>query len=346
MTPVSVTLAVDAVGGDHAPHEVVKGALLLAREDPSLRLVLLGPEAIVQAELAAQGDVPVNVSVADAPDTIAMDEHPAQAMRKKRRSSLVLAGQMVKSGAADATFSAGNTGAAMAIATLDIGRIPGIERPAIATTLPTLKSKTLLLDAGANVDCSPQNLLQFALLGSLYAQKALGRAEPTVGLLSIGAEASKGNELTRAAYPLLQASGLRFQGNVEGKDVFEGAVDVVVCDGFAGNVLLKSGEGVAELIVAILQRELDADPHIAESLDVFAPVFRRLMQRIDYAETGGAPLLGINGVSVIGHGRSRAKAIASGLRAARDLAASGYVAALRDAVPNFAASGSAAGGAA
>ncbi len=330
-----MTIAVDAMGGDFAPQEVVKGAVAVAQEDSTTEIILVGDEPAVRAELIGLGCTPPNVRVRHAEETIGMDEHPAQAMRRKRRSSLVLCGLMVKTGEADATFSAGNTGAAMAIATFDIGRVPGVERPAIATTLPTLKGRALLLDAGANVDCSPQNLLQFALLGVVYAEKVLKRTQPTVGLLNIGGEAGKGNELTKAAYSLLQNSGLNFRGNVEGKDVFEGAVDVVVCDGFAGNVLLKSGEGVAELIVSILQREIQADPDIAESLEVFAPIFKRLMQRIDYSETGGAPLLGIDGVSFIGHGRSHAKAVANGIRAAGAAASSGYVAAIRGALSSL-----------
>lgn len=327
-----MTIAVDAMGGDFAPQEVVQGAVAVARDEANQQIVLVGNETAIHAELAALGDIPANIHIRHAAEVIGMEEHPAQAMRRKRGSSLVLCGQMVKTGEADATFSAGNTGAAMAIATFDIGRVTGVDRPAIATTLPTLKGRTLLLDAGANVDCSPQNLLQFAVLGIVYAEKVLKRTLPTVGLLNIGGEAGKGNELTKSTYPLLQESALDFHGNVEGKDVFEGVVDVVVCDGFAGNIMLKSGEGVAELIIALLQREIQADTHIAESLEVFAPIFGRLMQRIDYAETGGAPLLGINGVSVIGHGRSHAKAVASGIRAAGASAASGYVAATRDAL--------------
>lgn len=323
------------MGGDFAPEEVILGALSVAREDPQTELVLVGDGAAIASVLDAQDSIPANVQVRATSQTIAMDEHPAQAVRKKRDSSLVVAGQMVKNGEAEAAFSAGNTGAAMAIAILDIGRIPGVERPAIAATLPTLKGRVLLLDAGANVDCSPRNLLQFGLLGTIYAEKVQGKTNPTVGLLNVGGEEGKGDELSRDAYALLKASPLNFQGNVEGKDVFEHAVDVIVCDGFAGNVLLKSGEGVAELIVAILQGEIDADPHIKESMSVFAPIFHRLMQRIDYAEYGGAPLLGVQGVSFIGHGRSKARAIASGLRAAGEAARSGYVAAIRDALPSL-----------
>lgn len=332
---MTITIAVDAMGGDYAPTEVVKGALLVAREDVDTVLVLVGDEALVRAECDAQGGLPANIRLQHAPETIAMDEHPAQVIRKKRHSSLVLAGQMVKSGEAQATFSAGNTGAAMAIATLDIGRTPGVDRPAIATTLPTRSGLILLLDAGANVDCSPQNLLQWAMLGSLYAEKVQHVSSPKVGLLNIGGEAGKGNELTKAAYPLLQSGNLNFVGNVEGKDVFEHAADVVVCDGFAGNILLKAGEGVAELILWLLQQEIAASPQPSETMGLMKPMLGRLMQRIDYAEIGGAPLLGINGVSFIGHGRSHAKAIASGIRAARDAARSGYVQAIRDALPRL-----------
>lgn len=322
---MTTLIAVDAMGGDFAPLEIVKGTLIVAGENPDCTFALVGDETLLQAELERQAVDLVNVVIRHAPEAIAMHEHPASAIRKKRKSSLVIAGQMVKSGEAQATFSAGNTGAAMAVAMLDIGRVPGIDRPAIAATLPTQQGQTLMLDAGANVDSSPQNLLQWAVLGSLYAEKVLGKASPKVGLLNIGGEAGKGNELTKAAYPLLQASPLNFIGNVEGKDVFEHAADVVVCDGFAGNILLKSGEGVAEFIVSLLRKELGGASYSEETQLLFRPILGKLLQRIDYAETGGAPLLGINGVSLIGHGRSHAKAITSALRAARTIAQSGYV---------------------
>jgi len=325
-------VAVDAMGGDFAPVEVVKGALLAARADANLEIVLVGDQTLLEQELSTQGDVPPSISIRHASEVIEMKEHPASAIRRKRDSSLVVCGQMVKSGEVDATISAGNTGAAMAIATLNIGRIPGIDRPAIATTLPTLHGRTLLVDAGANVDCSPVNLLQFATLGSVYTSRVLGIAEPRVGLLNIGGEEGKGDELRRTTYDLLKQQPLNFIGNVEGKDVFEGTADVVVCDGFSGNVLLKTGEGVAELIVAILQNEMGATPEIRESLTAFQPVLYRLHKRIDYSETGGAPLLGVNGVSFIGHGRSKAKAIASGIAAAALAASTGYVGAIKDAL--------------
>ncbi len=330
---MTTLIAVDAMGGDFAPFEVVKGALIVAEENPDCTFALVGDEALLHAELERQSTSLVNVVIRHAPDAIAMDEHPATAVRKKRKSSLVIAGQMVRSGEAQATFSAGNTGAAMAVAMLDIGRVPGIDRPAIAATLPTQHGQTLMLDAGANVDSSPQNLLQWALLGSMYAEKVLGKSSPKVGLLNIGGEAGKGNELTKSVYPLLQASSLNFVGNVEGKDVFEHAADVVVCDGFAGNVLLKSGEGVAEFIVSLLRKELGEGSYSEETRALFKPLLSKLLLRIDYAETGGAPLLGINGVSIIGHGRSHAKAIASGLRGAHAVTQSGYVEAIRQTLP-------------
>lgn len=326
-------IALDAMGGDHAPDEIVRGALDVAAEAGfEHQILLVGDESRVRASLArysaSESD---RIGIVHAPEEIAMDEHGAHAVRKKRESSLVICGRMVRDGQAEATLSAGNTGAAMAVATLVIGRIQGIERPAIATTLPTTKGKALLLDAGANVDCSPHNLLQFALLGSIYAEKVLKIPSPTVGLLSVGSEESKGNELTKATFKLLSCSPLRFHGNVEGKDAFEHTTDVVVCDGFAGNVLLKSGEGVAEMILEFLQRGIaEQDPKLLEPMK---PVLGRLLRRIDYAETGGAPLLGVAGVSVISHGRSKAKAIANGIRQAIVAASSGFVQATVDALP-------------
>ena len=328
-------IAVDAMGGDYAPTEVVKGALAVARERPELEIALVGREAAISDCLSTLGEVPGSVTIKPAEQAIEMGEHPVQATRRKRGSSLVVSGLMVKSGEADATFSAGSTGAAMAIATLDIGRIPGIERPALASGIPTIQGRALLLDAGANVDCSTRNLRQFALLGTIYAERVLGVSNPKLGLLNIGSEEGKGNELAKEAHQLLRSTSLNFVGNVEGKDVFEHAVDVVVCDGFWGNILIKSGEGMAEMVFDLLHRMTEAEPNLAASQAVFDQVFRRLAQRIHYSEFGGATLLGVNGVSVIGHGRSDAKAIAGGIRAAADAAAGGYVQAIRDALPAF-----------
>ncbi len=326
-------VAVDAMGGDFAPDEVVNGALIVAAEQPNVQIILVGDEALVSARLDANGSCPANMCVRHASEVIEMHDHPAAAIRRKRQSSLVIAGQMVKSGEADATVSAGNTGAAMAIAMLEMGRIPGIERPAIATPMPTATGRFLLLDAGANVDCSSDNLIQFALVGSIYAEKVMEVERPRVGLLNIGGEAGKGNDLAKETFTRLQSAPLNFIGNVEGKDAFEGAADVVVCDGFAGNVLLKSAEGVAEFILQILQSELgNVDPSVREA---FMPMLKKLKHRVDYSEYGGAPLLGVNGVSVIGHGRSKAKAIASGIRGAIRGAESRFVDTIRERLPGF-----------
>lgn len=332
---MSMKIAVDAMGGDFAPLEIVKGALQVAHDAPGVELILVGDEAAITGALASQSISLPNIRIRHTGQAVAMGEHPVQATRRKRDASVVVCGLMVKNGEADATFTAGNTGAAMAIATLDIGRITGIDRPALGTAIPTIQGQALLLDAGANVDCSPRNLLQFALLGAIYAERALGIPNPKVGLLNIGSEEGKGNELTKEVYKLIRATSLNFLGNVEGKDVFEHAVDVVVCDGFAGNILVKSGEGMAEMVFDLLQREIDSDPLITESLDVFAPIFRRLTQRVHYSEYGGAPLLGVNGASFIGHGRSNAKAIAGGLRTAITAARSGYVQAITEAITGF-----------
>jgi glycerol-3-phosphate acyltransferase PlsX len=325
-------IAVDAMGGDFAPREVVRGALQVSAQiDFTDEIVLVGNETAIRSELELSGmTTPSSISIVHASESIDMHEHPAQAMKRKRNSSLVICAKLVKSGEVDGTFSAGNTGAAMAIALYDIGRISGIDRPAIATILPTLKGPALLLDAGAMMDCSPQNLLQFALLGSIYADKVMHLPNPSIGLLNVGSEAGKGNELTKNAYQLLSDSKLNFYGNVEGKDVYEHTTDVVVCDGFVGNVLLKSSEGICELIVDILRRELlsvgpdssvGANQHVA-----------RVLSKFDYAETGGAPLLGIDGVTFIGHGRSKDRAVVSAIKATLAAAASGYIAEVRNSV--------------
>jgi glycerol-3-phosphate acyltransferase PlsX len=327
-----IRIAVDAMGGDFAPVEVVAGALHAARQDAEAEITLVGDEAAVRAVLQSQGEVPPNIAVRHTSQRVEMGEHPVQATRRKRESSLVVSGLMVADGEADATFTAGNTGAAMAVATLDIGRVAGVDRPALATLIPTARGSALLLDAGANVDCSPRNLLQFALLGSLYAERVLGVPSPRVGLLNIGTEDGKGDALTKEAFPLLRTAPINFQGNVEGKGVFEHTVDVIVCDGFAGNVLIKSGEGMMEMVLEAMQGEIAADPGVVETRDVFDQIFRRVAGRMHYSEFGGAALLGVNGASFVGHGRSNARAITSGIRAAVLAARRGYVQAIREAL--------------
>jgi glycerol-3-phosphate acyltransferase PlsX len=315
------------MGGDHAPLEIVRGALLAA-EDPKLQVLLVGRRDAVVAALASarrRSGQCGTVETVDASEVIEMHEPPAQAVRRKKDASMVVCGELVRSGRADAMVSAGNTGAAMAVALTKWGRICGIDRPAIATSLPTMTGRIVLLDAGANVDCSPQNLLQFGLMGSVYAEKVLGVARPRVGLLSNGEEAGKGNEQIRAAYALLSESSLHFVGNVEGRESFHGGVDVVVCDGFVGNVVLKVGEGVVELLRSLVKQELQTQPWLKIPAALLAPAVRQIRRRTDYSETGGAPLLGVDGICIISHGRSSARAIANAIRAAGEAVRHGIV---------------------
>jgi glycerol-3-phosphate acyltransferase PlsX len=320
-----VNIAVDAVGGDHGPDVVVPGAIAGARR-AGVGLILTGPEAVVRAALAGVDVSGVAIEVIEAPETIAMDDHPAQAVRRKPRSSIVVGMNAVKEGRAAALVSAGNSGAVMAAALMVLGRIPGIDRPAIAGFIPTRTGRCLLLDLGAVTDPRPQHLVQFAQMGSLFVAQALGVERPTVGLLSNGEEAAKGNNLVRETYPLLAAApGVNFAGNVEGKDITRGVVDVVVTDGFTGNVALKVAEGVATFVGDLLRAEVTATLPRKLAALLLRPAFRAARARMDYAETGGAPLLGVNGTVIIAHGRSNETAIANavvvaGQSAERDLA--------------------------
>ncbi|TEB05520.1 Phosphate acyltransferase [Pelotomaculum schinkii] len=309
-------IAVDAMGGDFAPGEIVKGALMAAREYKQA-VILVGDEERIRVELGGidPGEL---ISIVHAPEVVDMGEHPAVAVRRKKNSSIVRATQLVKDGEAGALVSAGSTGAAMAAALLGLGRIKGIDRPAIAGVLPSEKGYTVLLDAGANVDCKPQNLLQFSVMGYLYAKRVLGVANPRVGLLSNGEEETKGSELTLAAYPLLQQAGINFIGNIEGRDIFRGTVDVVVCDGFIGNVVLKSAEGIAGALYNTLKEEINRSWLAKIGIVMAVKALMRFKKRIDYAEYGGAPLLGVNGVSIICHGSSTAKAVKNGIRVAME----------------------------
>ncbi len=294
-------IAVDAMGGDYAPQELVKGSVEAVLASESLEVVLVGDEARVRAELDRHAPVNGRISVQHASQVIDMDESPATAVRGKPDASIVVAGELVRNRQADAMVAVGHTGAAMVVGAMRLGRIQGISRPTIASPLPTRRGHAVLLDAGATVDCEPHNLLQFALMGAVYAERILGMENPRIGLFSIGEEPSKGNELVKATYPLLKDAGLNFVGNIDGKDVFRGAVDVIVCDGFVGNTILKTAEGLAELIIEGIRDE--ATRH-------------ELVRRMDYSEYGGAPLLGIRGVCIIGHGRSNAKAVANAVRVA------------------------------
>lgn len=318
----------DAMGGDYAPAEIVKGSLAAARKY-GLKVILVGDEKLVRAELAGE-DYHGLVDVQHAPEVIEMGEPPAVAIRRKQNSSVVVAAKLVKEGAAQAFVSAGSTGASMAAALLQIGRIKGIDRPAIASILPNEKGFTVLLDVGANVDCKPQQLLQFGLMGYLYAQKILAISDPRVGLLSVGEEETKGNELTLSVFPLLKNSGLNFIGNVEGRDIFQGTVDVVVCDGFVGNIVLKAGEGMVAALFKMLKEEITRNWLARVGMGIAFCALKNFRKHLDYTEYGGAPLLGVDGVSIICHGSSKAKAIKNAIRLARDSVDNRLVEAIRN----------------
>jgi glycerol-3-phosphate acyltransferase PlsX len=318
-----VKIAVDAMGGDFAPAAVVEGALQAAREY-QLPILLVGREEEVKP-LLERGGGSSHIELVHAPDVVEMHESPANAARRKRGSSLSICADLVRDGRAEAMFSAGNTGAAMAVATLRMGRIEGIDRPALAVLLPNRGGLTVLLDAGANVDVQPLNLLQYAIMGSIYSRELLGVERPRVGLVNIGEEEGKGNELAREAFPLLQGAPIHFSGNVEGPDLFNGRVDVAVCDGFVGNVVLKVGEGAAEFLMHLIREEVEKQPLLKIPAALLRPAFRRIKRRTDYEERGAAPLLGVNGVCYIGHGRSHAAAVANAIRTSGEAVRHGII---------------------
>ena len=294
----------------------VEGAVAAARELGST-VILVGNEAVLRDHLARHDVRGLAMTVRHAPEAVEMGENPMSALRKKKRSSIRIGLEMVKKGEAEAFVSAGNTGAVMATALVVLGPLPGVERPAIAVVVPTVTHQAVLLDVGANVDCKPRHLVQFAIMGNVYARDILGQTRPRVGLLSIGEEESKGNELTREAFKAMEEEhSLNFIGNVEGRDVFSGIADVVVCDGFIGNVALKISEGLVETIFSLLREELKKDLRARVGSFLLVPTFRRFKRRIDSSEYGGAPLLGVNGVCMISHGRSTGKAIRNAIRAA------------------------------
>lgn len=311
-------IAVDAMGGDFAPDEVVLGAVEAAREY-HCDIILVGDQERIQKLLEQHGGKGLSISVQHASEIIEMDEHPSISIRKKKDASIVVATRLVKEGKADVVISAGSTGAAVAAALLGLGRIPGIERPTIATPMPNLTGTTVLLDSGANVDSKPKHLLQNAIMGAVYAEKILGITKPRVGLLNIGEEETKGNELVLETFPLLKQAPLNFIGNVEGRDIPKGNVDVVVCDGFVGNVVLKLSEGLASAIMTLMKQEIEAQGILTKlAAALVLPALRGLRKKLDYAEYGGAPLLGVDGGFIICHGSSKAKAIKSSIRVARD----------------------------
>lgn len=327
-------IAVDAMGGDYAPEEVVLGAIE-AVKSYSLDVVLVGDTNKIKAVLNRYGAKDnSHLSIVHASQVIDMGEHPAQAIRKKKDASIVVATQLVKDGACDAVVAPGSTGAAVTAALLGLGRIKGIERPCIATPIPSKKGITVLLDSGANANSKPKHLVEGAIMGSHYAKYILGVDKPTVGLLNIGEEASKGNELAQATYPLLEKlKTISFYGNVEGRDIPKGTVDVVVCDGFVGNVILKFGEGMAMFIIRLVKDTIKSSGFIAKlgALAVY-PALRTLKKRLDFTEYGGAPLLGVDGSFIICHGSSKAKAIKNAIRVAGELAQQDVVGHIRKSI--------------
>ncbi|MBH8562296.1 phosphate acyltransferase PlsX [Nostoc sp. CENA67] len=319
MRSTGVRIAIDAMGGDHAPGEIVAGALR-AMEELGVKVLLVGDPQQIEAALPPKTNME-QVEIVPAQEAIAMDEEPLNAVRRKRKASINVAMDLVKNQQADAVFSAGHSGAAMAAALLRLGRLPGIDRPAIGTVFPTIIAgkPVMILDVGANVDCRPKFLEQFAVMGTIYSQCVLGTTEPKVGLLNIGEEDTKGNEVALRAHQLLRENPqITFIGNAEGRDVLSGNFDVIVCDGFVGNVLLKFAEAVGEVILQILREELPQGLHGQIGTALLKPNLKRIKQRMDHAEHGGALLLGVAGICFIGHGSSQAPSIYNAIRMAKE----------------------------
>lgn len=316
-------IAVDAMGGDHAPSNEVQGAIQAANE-LGVGIVLVGAELRLHDELRRHGWRGRQIEVVDATEVIGMSDPVAQAVRRKRDSSLHVAAKCVAEGRAAGLVSAGNTGAVMGVAMIKLGTLSSVDRPALATVLPTVTGRgALLLDVGANAECKPEHLVQFAVMGSIYARAIFNLDVATVGLLSIGEEEGKGNDLTKEAHKLLKASNVRFAGNIEGRHIFSGAVDVIVCDGFTGNVVLKVSEGLIETITQMLREELQRSLQGMAGAYLSRPAFQSFKKRLDYAEYGGAPLLGIAHPTVICHGRSNPRAIRNAIRVAREFSERG-----------------------
>jgi len=308
-------IAVDVMGGDYGCGVVIEGAKLALQANKKIStLYLVGDQAAIHAALPQRGFRDHRVRVVHASEVVTMDDKPANAVRKKRDSSIARAAELVQEGKADAVVSVGNTGGLFAAATLKIGRLPGVDRGCIATVIPRQDSEFVLLDAGANVECKPLHLAQYAVMGSIYSREVLGRKRPRVGLLSIGTEDSKGNELTLEAFKLCRRLNVHFIGNIEGNDLFKDRVDVVVCDGFVGNIVLKTCESLAVAMFSMLKRELMRNPKRQIGAYLTQNAFHAIRRRLDPEVHGGAPLLGFNGIVFKAHGSSRERAIASALR--------------------------------
>jgi len=310
-----IKIAVDAMGGDQAPGEIVKGSVDAVRELHGLEVILVGREREVSAELEKLKDYPrERVKVKDAKEVIGDDEQPGLSVRKKKESSLIVAMRLVKEGQVNAVVTAGNTGAFVAAGLFVLGRIKGISRPALAPVIPTFKGDSfMLLDVGAYVDARPENLLHYAVMGNIYATKLMGKSSPRVGLLNIGTEPGKGNEVTKEAYPLLERADMNFKGNVEARDLMNGVADVIICDGFIGNIILKVIEGFATGLFGAVKREISKRLISKAGAFLLLPSLKNLKKELDYTEHGGAPLLGVNGICIKSHGSSNAKTFKNAL---------------------------------
>lgn len=321
-------IALDVMGGDYAPEEIIKGAQEAVELYPQLeKIFLVGDEKQINEYLQEKHN---KLEIIHASEVITMDEHPGNAYRKKKDASITVATKLVKNGDAHAVVSAGSTGAQMVSSLFGLGRIKGVDRPAIGTVLPTLEGGKLLLDVGANADCKVQNLVQFAKMGSIYAEKILGIHNPKVALVNIGSESTKGNELVIKAYEqLANLPGINFIGNIEGRDIPKGNADVMVCDGFVGNVILKLMEGMASVFTQIIKEETNKSFVSKMGAGLMLPALKGMKKRMDYSEYGGAPLLGVDGISIICHGSSKSKAIRNAIRVAYESYSQGFIDAIK-----------------
>lgn len=314
-----IKIAVDSMGSDNSPYSEIEGSVQAARAY-GIPVVLVGKESLLEPLLKKAGGNGLPIEIRNATQVIAMDEAPTSALRRKRDSSIRVAAELVRDKKASGLVSAGNTGAVMAISKMVFGSVPGVDRPALATILPTLTGHAVLLDVGANVACKPHHLVQFAVMGDLFSRKIIGVTKPRVGLMSVGEEESKGNELTKEVHKTLKQLNLNFMGNVEGRDLYNGRADVIVCDGFTGNVALKTSEGLIEAVLKLLKDELSRNLQAKLGALLSQQSFKRLKKRLDYSEYGGAPLIGLRGVSIICHGRSSSNAIKNAVRVAKEYA--------------------------
>ncbi|TEU10618.1 MAG: phosphate acyltransferase PlsX [Anaerolineales bacterium] len=324
-------IVLDAMGGDYAPEVVVEGGVMAAREY-GIEVVLVGPQEVVDAELAKHDTTGLSLPVVHASQVIEMTDEPSMSARKKKDSSMVVGMNLVKNGEADAFTTAGNSGGALAAALFRLGRIKGIKRPALSTVFPTQKGLCFICDVGANTDCRPVYLLQFGIMASAYAERVLGIPNPRVGIVSNGEEEGKGNILVKEAFRLLKKSDLNFIGNLEGKDIPAGLADVVVTDGFSGNIVIKLSEGVASLLMRVMEEEIKKSPMAVLGALLARSALREVKSRLDYSEYAGAPLLGVDGVVIVGHGRSNAKAIKNMVRVGKESVEKGMLEALKEGI--------------